>query len=253
MPTKQVNAAAGRENTPQTAPLPRYYQTLRDAAAFRGLDDQTIAELAKHAVIRRLANGSKWISRRESAKGLALIVEGGLRSTSIMSDGREYVFSIMGVGDLWGMVSSIDGDANANDVYAYGETVLLTIGRPLVIKLINSNQAFALWLMQLLCKRLRMANTVVEDQMLQPLKVRTARLLISMIATESDAASKPATPIVVTQDTLRKLLGCSRPTINQQLKQFERDGLVHLEYGKVKITDLSGLRQICGDVASVYF
>lgn len=253
MPTKEVTAASGREDHESPAErLPRYYQTFRDAAVFRGLDDRTVTELAGHAVIRRLANGSKWISRREAAKGIALIVEGGLRSTTITADGREYVFSIMTVGDVWGMVSTIDGEANANDVYAYGETVLLTIGRPLVLKLIRSDTAFAQWLMQLLCQRLRMASTVVEDQVLQPLKVRTARLLISMTSA-TGIASATMQPIAVTQDTLRKLLGCSRPTINQQLKQFERDGLVKLEYGRVEIIDLPALQQLCGEVSNVYF
>lgn len=238
------------------APQSPHFRVFRQNPFLRQVSDETIAALAHHAVVRRLANGMHWISRRDCAKGIALIVEGGLRSTTITPEGREFVFSIMRRDDIWGIVSTIDGGTNVNDVYAYGDTVLLTVGRSVVLRLLQSAPDLSRCMLDVLCHRLRMASTVVEDRALQPLEVRTARLLLSMATAPldgDDAEVSPDGPIRVTQETLRKLLGCSRPTVNQQLKRLERCGLIRMEYGKVEILDPAGLIEISGSGRHAYF
>src|SRR4028118_1234409 len=109
---------------------------IRDNPWLQTLSPLTISMLAGKAVVRRLAHGELWVSRTERARGIAVIVEGGLRSAAITAEGKEYVFSIMKKGDIWGVVSTIDGIHNANDVYAHGPTTILTIGRPTTLRCI---------------------------------------------------------------------------------------------------------------------
>ena len=71
---------------------------------------------------------------------------------------------------------------------------------------------------------------------------------------EEDCGGAPEDPpIRVTQETLCRLLGCSRPTVNQQLKRLERGGLIRMDYGRVEIVDKAGLLEICGGAAHTYF
>ncbi len=93
-----------------------------------------------------------------------MIVGGGLRSTTYTCEGREYVFSIMKKGDIWGLVSTIDGIHNANDVYSHGETTLITIDRRTVLRVVADRPDFSKCLMILMCDRLRMASTILEDR-----------------------------------------------------------------------------------------
>jgi CRP-like cAMP-binding protein len=231
-------------------------QVLRDNPFLRQVSDETVQTLAQSAVVRRLANGERWISRHDRAKGLAVIVQGGLRSTTILPDGKEYMFSIMREGDIWGIVSTVDGGPNVNDVYAYEPTVLLTVGRSIVLSLLQTKADFSRCLLDILCHRLRMANSVVEDAALQPLEVRIARLLLSMAkspGTEDGGAESATGSIRVTQETLRKLLNCSRPTVNHQLRHLQRCGLIRLEYGKIAILDRAGLVEVSGGGRYAYF
>jgi CRP/FNR family cyclic AMP-dependent transcriptional regulator len=115
----------------------------RDNPWLRSLSPSTVSALATKAVVRRLAHGELWVSRTERAKGIAIIVEGGLRSTTFTPEGKEYVFSIMKKGDIWGMVSTIDGIHNANDVYAHGETMILTVDRRTTLQTIETCPDFA--------------------------------------------------------------------------------------------------------------
>jgi hypothetical protein len=60
----------------------------------QALPPETLDILAAKAIVRRLAHGELWVSRTERASGIAIIVEGGLRSTTFTADGKEFVFSI---------------------------------------------------------------------------------------------------------------------------------------------------------------
>lgn len=229
----------------------------RENLWFRRLTPETISELATHAIIRRLANGELWIARTERASGIAIIVEGGLRSTTFTEDGREYVLSIMKKGEIWGLVSTIDGAHNANDVYAYGDTTIVSIHRQVALKAVDTRPDFSHCLMDILCHRLRMANAILEDRALKPIDVRLARLLLSLRGPTSPPITKrdtgPPERIAVTQEMLAKILSCTRPTVNKQLKKFEQAGLVKVEYGGISLTNLSRLQDVSGSGDLYYF
>lgn len=221
-----------------------------DNVWLKGLSPETVAALAAKAVVRRLAPGSLWISRTDRASGLAVIVEGGLRSTAYSEEGREYVFSIMKKGDIWGLVSTIDGTHNANDVYAHGLTTILTIDRRTVLRTMSEHPDFSRRLMEILCHRLRMANTVLEDRALKPIEVRLARLLLSLRGGEE---MQSAGGIAVTQEMLAKILGCTRPTVSKKLRQLEREDAITIAYGRIHLKDTARILRLSGQGSHPYF
>jgi CRP-like cAMP-binding protein len=206
--------------------------------------------LSARAIVRRLANGELWVSRTERANGIAIIVEGGLRSTTFTADGKEYVFSIMKKGDIWGLVSTIDGVHNANDVYAHGDTTILTIDRRTTVTGMDNFPDFRRCLTEILCHRLRMANKVLEDRALQPIEVRLVRLLLSLRGSASTASPDQ---INVTQEMLAKILGCTRPTVNKKLQELEQDDILEVSYGALRIKSLSRMAKLSGQSEYFYF
>jgi CRP/FNR family transcriptional regulator, cyclic AMP receptor protein len=223
----------------------------RDNPRLRSLSPSTVSALAAKAVVRRLAHGELWVSRTERAKGIAIIVEGGLRSTTLTAEGKEYVFSIMKKGDIWGMVSTIDGIHNANDVYAHGETTILTVDRRTTLQTIETCPDFARCLTNILCHRLRMANAVLEDRALKPLEVRLARLLLSLRGS-GNAVGNPD-ELLVTQEMLAKILGCTRPTVNKCLRQFEREKSIEVSYGCIRLKNIARMTMLSGHGDYFYF
>lgn len=217
----------------------------------KGLQPATLDTLAGKAIVRRLANGELWVSRTERAGGIALIVEGGLRSTTFTVEGKEYVFSIMKKGDIWGLVSTIDGIHNANDVYAHGKTTILTVDRRTTLAIMDSHPDFSRRLMGILCHRLRMANAVLEDRALKPIEVRLARLLLSL--RENTGGAGKSNDLQVTQELLARFLGCTRPTVNHKLRKLERDGLIEVSYGAIRLRDLARMMQLAGTGDYFYF
>ena len=214
------------------------------------LSARTLETLATRAIVRRLANGELWISRTERANGIAIIVEGGLRSTTFTADGKEYVFSIMKKDDIWGLVSTIDGVHNANDVYAHGDTTILTIDRRTTLAGMDNHPDFRRCLTEILCHRLRMANKVLEDRALQPIEVRLVRLLLSL---RGSASTGSVDRINVTQEMLAKILGCTRPTVNKKLQELEQQEIIEISYGSIQIKKLNRVAKLSGQSEYFYF
>lgn len=215
------------------------------------LSAETLDALSAKAIVRRLAHGELWVSRTERASGIAIIVEGGLRSTTFTAEGKEYVFSIMKKGDIWGLVSTIDGVHNANDVYAHGDTTILTIDRRTTLACMETHADFSRCLMEILCHRLRMANKVLEDRALQPIGVRLARLLLSLRGNAGSGAHPDE--VHVTQEMLAKMLGCTRPTVNKKLQELEFDRIIESSYGYIHIRDLGRIMKLSGQSDYFYF
>ncbi|HET7412491.1 MAG TPA: Crp/Fnr family transcriptional regulator [Pararhizobium sp.] len=236
--------------------MPVDHLLFRQSPWLQPLTAETVADLASKAIVRRLGDGELWISRSERANGIAIIAGGGLRSTTYTCEGREYVFSIMRKGDIWGLVSTIDGIHNANDVYAHGETTLITIDRRAVLKTIAERPDFSKCLMVLMCQRLRMASTVLEDRALKPIELRLARLLLSLCGDEIRAEprrSQPGTEVAVTQEMLAKILGCTRPTVNKKLRILEEEGAIKVEYGRIWLLDMPRIIELSGEGEYPYF
>lgn len=224
---------------------------ISENAWLQHLPREVVARVAAKAIVRRLAHGELWVSRNERAPGIALIAAGALRSTTFTPDGKEYVFSILQKGEIWGLVSTLDGINNVNDVYAHGDTVLLSLDRRTTIESMETFPEFRWSLIRILCHRLRMANLVLEDRALAPLEVRLVRLLLSL--RRAAAPGRETTRIDVTQEMLSKMLGCTRPTINKTLRALEAAALIAVSYGCVDLRDVDGLLRISGEGEYLYF
>ncbi len=83
--------------------------------------------------------------------------------------------------------------------------------------------------------------------MLSSLDERVAWRLV-MIAEGYGQWTDRSYPLVeVSQETLARMLSCSRQTVNQVLRQLETDGLVRIAYGGIEVLDLDGLRRVARD------
>jgi CRP-like cAMP-binding protein len=110
--------------------------------------------------------------------------------------------------------------------------------------------------MVLMCQRLRMASTVLEDRALKPIELRLARLLLSLCGDEirtEPRRSQPGTEVAVTQEMLAKILGCTRPTVNKKLRILEEEGAIKVEYGRIWLLDMPRIIELSGEGEYPYF
>ena len=85
---------------------------------------------------------------------------------------------------------------------------------------------------------------MVENERLLDLDTRIARSLASMF--NSHLYPWRERLVQISQEELGFLSGASRQRANQALQQLEREGLLRLDYGGIRILDLEGLRRYEG-------
>ena len=127
--------------------------------------------------MRRVARNETVLRRGDPNGGMVVIMSGRVRISVVSEDGKEVTLSVLGAGEVLGEMSLLDGEPCSADVTAQEDCVLLVIERSQFIALLRSNSGLCLHLMALLTRRLRRANSALEDMALLDLPTRLGRLL----------------------------------------------------------------------------
>jgi CRP-like cAMP-binding protein len=211
-------------------------QALSRTQIFQSLEPALIDAVLARAAVRRISRGEVIRRRGDPGTGMAIIVSGRVRISLVSPDGREVTLTMLGPGEALGEMTLLDGGECSADATAQEDSVLLTIERTAFLRLLKSNNDLCLHLMSVLFDRLRRANAALEDMALLDLPTRLGRLLLRL-SSDYGVAAKTGTRIELrlSQKDLSSLAGASREKVNRQLRQWEDDGIIGKENGRLLI------------------
>ncbi len=214
--------------------------------------------------VRALRSGERLFLRGDAADGVYCVLEGGVRVGAASMCGREALLALMGPASWFGEIALFDSGVRTHDAYAERDTTIFHVPRAALAALLDETPAYWHEFGLLLAQKLRLAFDAIEESALLPAAPRVARRLLLLAAGYGEAGRDPASdvaksaaasvsardgahtarPIVhVPQEDLALMLALSRQTVNQILRQFERDGLLALRYGEIEIVDPVRLEQ----------
>ncbi len=211
-------------------------QALSKTQLFKALQPADLDAVLARAVVRRVRRGEVIRRRGDPGSGMAIIVSGRVRISLVSEDGREVTLTVLGPGEVLGEMTLLDGGECSADATAQEDCVLLALERTQFLRLLRSNSELCLHLMEVLCQRLRRSNAALEDMALLDLSTRLGRLLLRLCG-DYGVASPGGTRIEVklSQKDLSSLAGASREKVNRQLRQWELDGIVGKDGGRLLI------------------
>jgi CRP/FNR family transcriptional regulator, cyclic AMP receptor protein len=96
---------------------------------------------------------------------------------------------------------------------------------------------------RLVVRKLRVALSLLEDMALEPPRVRLARCLINLFEGYGQRKAEPPHRVRVSQERLGMMLSLTRQTVNELLRQMEKESIVECERGGVRVLDLGRLRR----------
>jgi len=214
-------------------------------AWFRTLPTDIVDQLTAASRQRFLPDGALVHRRGDPADGLYTIVSGAVRIGAQAADGRETVLTLLQPGAWFGEISLFDGLPRTHDAHAHGDTVLLLVPRSDFLQLLEARPETYRLFVPLLCKRLRSVFSMLEDHAVLSIRARLVKRLLLLARTVSEASLNDNERVLsLSQEALGAMLGLSRQTVNKELKQLEREGLVRLHYGQITLPDLVGLRRL---------
>ncbi len=167
------------------------------------------------------------------------MASGAVRSASRPAPptARRLTLNFQGSGDLFGEIAVLDGQTRTADAVAGEATELFVLRRGDLLAFLEREPKIAIRLIELLCQRIRWISERMEESVLQPLPVRMARRLCAL-------ADDYGSEVHISQEQLGVYVGAARESINRQLQQWRKDGILDLQRGRILLKNMSRLTAV---------
>ena len=222
------------------AVLPTLESMLRESLWAAGLRADELDRVLHESFERRIAEGGFALRRGEPADIWLGVIEGLVKMSMSLPDGRLATFTGVTAGGWAGEGSLLKPGVWRYDGVAVRNTRIACVPRSTFEWLLSTNLSFNRFLLSHINARLSLFIGLVEfDRLLGP-DARVARCLASLF--DPDLYPHAGTSVQLSQEEIGLLSGVSRQRTNEALHQLERAGLLRIEFGSVSVLDLPRLR-----------
>jgi len=167
-----------------------------------------------------------------------------VKMTSQTPEGKTTTFLGVTSGGWFGEGSLLKDRLRKYDVVTLRESRIAYMPRATFQWLLDSSIEFNRFLLMQLNERLGQFIAMVEYERLLEPDARVARSLAALF--NPVLYPDQATDVQLSQEEVGYLSGVSRQRVNQALQVLEKAGLLKIEYGRIRILDLEGLRNFSG-------
>ncbi len=214
---------------------------------FRELPDTVVAQLTQLATLRRYGDGDLIHAKGDAPDGLYGVRSGQVRISNVGSDGQEILVAVFQPGGWWGEISMFDGLPRTHDALAVGDTEIVLLPQQRFQALLQQKPDLYPHFVKMLCRKLRLAFSHIDDLAFLPLPERVAKQLLTLADIHGeDVANGRRIRLHLPQEDLGRMLGASRQTVSKILKRFEAQGWIAVAYGQITICNPQALREACG-------
>jgi len=169
------------------------------------------------------------------------VVDGLVKMSSDWITGKTTTFTGLASGGWFGEGSLLKSDPRRYDVVALRDSRIAYMNRATFHWLLDHSIPFNRYLITQLNERLGQFIGMMENERLLDTDARLARNLAAMFNPVLYPGTGPE--LQISQEEIGFLAGLSRQRVNQALKNLQDANLLRLEYGKVIILDVAGLRR----------
>jgi CRP/FNR family transcriptional regulator, cyclic AMP receptor protein len=215
------------------SPDRRHWNTLLATKVFGALAPAQIKHLGSFARSRRIASGTTLFGKGDPGTALFAVVSGTVKITVPSIDGREVTFNLLHAGDIFGEIALLDGRPRTADAIAATDCELMVIERRDFLGFVHGEPKVAMKLIELLCARLRVAGTRMEEVVFLNLPAQLARLLLRLL--EENAAVADKNRLSITQQKISEMLGTTRESVNKHLQTWTKRRIIALRRGAILV------------------
>ena len=215
---------------------------LKQVPLFAGLADEDIRELMSVAKRRTFRSGEVIFHREDPGQVLYVIKEGKVKISLISPDGQEISLVVFGKGECFGEFAILDGLPRSADAIAMEKVECYTLQRSDFHKAIMKNPKIAIQVMEVLSKRLRSTDQMVENLIFLDVYGRVAKKLLELADTHGTKVENGIRiDVRLTQQELASMVGSSRESVNKVMGYFTDKNFISTDKHKItlhRITDL---------------
>jgi CRP/FNR family transcriptional regulator, cyclic AMP receptor protein len=221
-------AAPGKSKRPEFAAL------LGMNPLFAGLGEEAITAIASLCTKRNLESGEMLFQKGDKGDALYGVRRGRVRIETGTAAGGRLALNVLGPGDLFGEIALFDGQPRTADAVAAETSELFMVRRSDFLTYLEREPRITIRLLEMLCQRIRWVSDRMEEAVLLPLHARLARRLCAL-------ADDFGSEVHISQEELGTYVGAARESVNRQLQEWRRAGIIDLGRGRISLLDIERL------------
>src|SRR5579863_812751 len=224
--------------------IPSETTYLKQVPLFAGLADEDIAELMAVAKRRTFRSGEVIFHRDDPGTVLYVIKEGKVKISLISAEGQEISLVVFGKGECFGEFAILDGLPRSADAIALERVECFTLHRSEFHKTIARNPKIAIQVMEVLSKRIRTTNQMVEDLIFLDVYGRVAKKLLELADTHGTRVNNGILiEVRLTQQELASMVGASRESVNKMVGYSTEKNFISSDKHKITLHRLTELKR----------
>lgn len=226
--------------------MEKFKPVLSSSAWFSELPDYLQDAMFANMRLKHLMAGQQLHAKGEEGVGFYGVCEGRLRVVTVGVDGREMLFALLGPGTWFGEISMFDDLPRTHDNFCETPCTVAIIQKHAFKALLANYPEFYPHFARLLCTRVRSAFQFIDSSAGLSLKHQLVKRLLMLTTSYGQHLPRhTAITLSLSQESLAQMINSSRQTVNQLLRELQKEGLVKLHYGKITIPDPDSLFGVC--------
>src|SRR6266566_4613790 len=217
---------------------------LKQVPLFADLADEDIRALMTIARKRTFRSGEVIFHRDDPGQVLYVIKEGKVKIYLISPDGQEISLVVFGKGECFGEFAILDDLPRSANAIALEKVECYTLQRSDFHNAIMKNPKIAIQILEVLSKRLRTTNQMVEDLIFLDVYGRVAKKLLELAETHGTQVDDGVRiDMRLTQQDLASMVGASRESVNKVMGYFTDKKFISTDKHKITLHRTSDLKR----------
>ena len=222
------------------AALDTLSELLRASLWTRSLTREQLARVEAETVVRDFPAGSFVCRKGEPVLHWIGLIDGLVKMTSDSPEGKTTTFTGVTGGGWFGEGSLLKDRTRHYDIGVMRASRVALMPRATFEWLLDTDIGFNRFLLMQLNERLAQFIARLEHERLLGPDARVARSLATLFNPVLYPNQKA--DLQISQEEIGYLSGVSRQRVNKALRVLEKAGLLKIEYNRIRILDLEGLR-----------
>ena len=215
---------------------------LRIIALFEELSDAELAAIARSCTTRVYKRHAQISEVNDRTGDVFFILEGAVRANTVSVDGREVIYTDLGVGDIVGEFSAIDHQPRSSGMVATSDCLLARMTADKFDALLRGNSTVALHLIRLLVAKIRRMSERVFEVSALAVRERVRRELLRMAEVGTREGHGAVIRPAPTHYEFAARIGSHREAVTRELNRLEAERVVEVSRREIRILDLRRLQ-----------
>lgn len=209
------------------------------------MEDDELAELERGASLRRFARGELIFAPTLRPQSVYLLQAGLARIYRLSEGGGETSFGYVAPGEVFGELPALGAYPRESFAEAVRASAVWKIPRENFQQVLAARSALAFQVSLQIGDRLKKIESRVEDLVFRNVRTRVARMLGELAADFGQTENgHRVIDIPITQSELATLVGATRQTVNQTLRELSAEGLIGRDNRRIVLLRPERLREL---------